>query len=334
MLIFRRICLRNFEKTAINTAKFAHRARTLYTPFFTSYSYGALFLSASYNKAEGDLLEILEQADRHRVYRKHGHSSLFLYVVRELGLSESVAYNLITVCRKAREVPELRTLIGHGTITLSNARKISPVLTPQNKALWLEKAASLSKRQLEKEIVKVRPEAATPENVSYVTQERVRLEVGLSETDMLNLRRVQDLMSQAKGRSVTLEDVIVQMTGEYLKRHDPVKRAKRQITKKGKHAQKAPPAGMQPVAIQVGPQQPTKPQPSRVPIPANLLHQVRLRDQGRCTYTHKNGRKCNQRRFIETHHKIPVSQGGENTLENLTTLCSSHHSWIHEGGSP
>ncbi|MGK5089634.1 hypothetical protein WDW86_18940, partial [Bdellovibrionota bacterium FG-2] len=63
----------------------------------------AVELSGRYKKAEAELLETLDQVDLHRVYLKHGHSSLFLYVVRELGLSESVAYNLIAVARKARE---------------------------------------------------------------------------------------------------------------------------------------------------------------------------------------------------------------------------------------
>ncbi len=272
----------------------------------------ALELSTCYKKVEGDLIEILDQADRHRVYLKQGHSSLFFYVVRELGLSESVAYNLITVLRKAREVPELKGLIARGAITLSNARKITPVLTAQNKSHWLEKAASMSNRQLDKEVAKARPQSAVHENARYVSENRVKLEVGLSEKDMLNLRRVQDLLSQAKGRPVTLEEVIAHMTTEHLKRHDPVQRAKRQIIKKG----------TQPVTLQKTPRQ-------RVPIPANLLHQIRLRDQGRCTYTLKNGQRCNQSRWIEVHHKIPVSQGGENSLENLTTLCSGHHDWIH-----
>ncbi len=284
----------------------------------------ALEISSRYKKAEAELLEILDQVDRHRVYLKHGHSSLFLYVVRELGLSEGVAYNLITVSRKAREVPELGALIGQGTITLSNARKIAPVLTAQNKVEWLEKAATLSHRALEKEIIKVRPQDATQEGVSYVTEKRVKMVVGLSEQDMLALRRVQDLLCQARGRSVTLEEVIAHLTGEYLKRHDPVKRAKRQIIKKGRQGK--------PVALQATKLKSAHQRPSRVPIPANLNHQVRLRDHGKCTYTHENGRKCNQTRWLEVHHKVPVSKGGENTLENLATLCSAHHGWIHEGG--
>ncbi len=286
----------------------------------------ALEISSRYKKAESELLEILDQIDRHRVYLKHGHPSLFLYVVRELGLSEGVAYNLITVTRKAREVPELSLLIGQGTITLSNARKIAPVMTPQNKGEWLKKAATLSHRALEKEIIKVRPQSATQEGVSYVTEKRVKMVVGLSEQDMLALRRAQDLLSQARGKPVTLEEVIAQMTGEYLKRHDPVKRAKRQIIKKGKQAK--------PVALQAAPPHGTNLRPTRVPIPANLLHQVRLRDQGRCTYTHENGRKCSQTRWLEIHHRIPVSRGGENSLENLITVCRAHHGWIHQEEKP
>ncbi len=276
----------------------------------------ALELSAHYKKVEGDLLEILDKVDRHRVYLKQGHSSLFFYVVRELGLSESVTYNLITVLRKAREVPELKSLVEQGAITLSNARKITPVLTAQNKSHWLEKAASLSNRQLDKEVAKARPQSAVHENASYVSGTRVKLEVGLSEKDMLNLRRVQDLLCQARGRPVTLGEVIAHMTSEHLERHDPVARAKRQIVKKG--VLKPP----KPVTLQ-------ETSRKRIPIPANLLHQVRLRDQGRCTHTIKGGQRCNQSRWVEVHHKTPVSLGGENTLENLATFCKVHHAWIH-----
>ncbi len=296
----------------------------------------ALELSATYKKTEGALLDILEQVDRHRVYLKHGHSSLFLYVVRELGLSESVAYNLIMVSRKAREVPELKGLISAGAITLSNAKRITPVLCAKNKSEWLEKATRLSSRQLEKEVAKLRPQTATQEHASYVSENRLKLEVGLSEKDMLDLRRVQDLLSQARGRAVSLEEVIATMTQEHLRRHDPVQRAKRQIAKKGKQPQ--------PVARQKISEETTEPDPTpkatppsrvrpaqRIPIPANLLHQIRLRDQGRCTYTGKDHKRCNQSRWLDIHHKIPVSQGGDNTLENLTTLCSAHHDWIHEG---
>lgn len=104
----------------------------------------AIDASARYLRAESELIEILQQVEQHQVFLRRGHSSLFAYVVKELGLSGSVAYNLISVSRKAREVPELKAEIQEGNITLSNARKIVPVLNQENKTEWLKKAREAS----------------------------------------------------------------------------------------------------------------------------------------------------------------------------------------------
>jgi 5-methylcytosine-specific restriction endonuclease McrA len=56
---------------------------------------------------------------------------------------------------------------------------------------------------------------------------------------------------------------------------------------------------------------------------------VNLRDQRRCAHLKRDGSRCNQSRWIELHHKIPVSAGGLNTAENLITLCSTHHKFAH-----
>ncbi|MCM0606472.1 MAG: HNH endonuclease [Xanthomonadaceae bacterium] len=280
----------------------------------------AVDVSFRYRKAEAELMEVLQQVETHQVYLHQGCSSLFGYVVKNLKLSESVAYNLISVMRKSREVPALKTEIEKGTITLSNARKIAPVLTLSNQVEWIAKAQTLSLRQLEKEVVKVRPEQATPERARYVTASRVKLELGLSETDMLRLRKVQDLLSQARGKSVSLEEVLIKMTDEYLERHDPVEKAKRVKVKKGLVLK------AEPVSLQVAA---GNSRPARAPILAALKHQINLRDKRKCAHINPTGERCGQTRWLEVHHRLPVSEGGLNSLENLITLCSSHHDWIH-----
>lgn len=162
----------------------------------------ALEVSGRYKRAEAELVEILQQVEEHRVFIRRGHSSLFSYVTGELGLSESTAYSLITVARKARQVPELKAEIKLGRMTLSNARRVASVLTAENKKEWIQAACELTSRQLEKEIVKVRPQEATRERIFYTSKDRVKLELGLSEREMLKLRRIQDLLSQAKKRLV------------------------------------------------------------------------------------------------------------------------------------
>lgn len=66
----------------------------------------------------------------------------------------------------------------------------------------------------------------------------------------------------------------------------------------------------------------------RAAIPAGTQHKVRLRDQGQCRY-HHNGDRCQNRRYLEFHHRIPVAKGGSDKAENLVLLCSEHHRAIH-----
>jgi len=67
----------------------------------------------------------------------------------------------------------------------------------------------------------------------------------------------------------------------------------------------------------------------RSAISAPLKRQVILRDKDQCQHPYLDGSKCTNQRFTEIHHKIPISNGGQNQLTNLTTLCSGHHKVVH-----
>jgi hypothetical protein len=41
---------------------------------------------------------------------------------------------------------------------------------------------------------------------------------------------------------------------------------------------------------------------------------------------------CERRHYVDGHHIIPWSQGGETKLDNLVLLCRHHHRLVHEGG--
>ena len=120
----------------------------------------ALDAAGRFKRAEADLITILQELDHARAFFKLGYNSLFSYTVQALGLSESVAANFVTVARKAREVPVLHEAIQSGALTVSKARKITPVLTLQNHDEWIEKAKSLSTRKLEEEVARVAPREA------------------------------------------------------------------------------------------------------------------------------------------------------------------------------
>ncbi|MBY0470754.1 HNH endonuclease, partial [bacterium] len=54
-------------------------------------------------------------------------------------------------------------------------------------------------------------------------------------------------------------------------------------------------------------------------------------DQAQCTHQ-QEGKRCTERRWLDIHHKKPLSQGGETTLDNLTLLCKGHHQLLHHPG--
>ncbi|MBT4762216.1 MAG: hypothetical protein HOO06_11000 [Bdellovibrionaceae bacterium] len=71
------------------------------------------------------------------------------------------------------------------------------------------------------------------------------------------------------------------------------------------------------------------PNNNRTAIPAKLRNKVYLRDQGCCQFQSPNGEKCDERRWLDYHHIVPVSQGGQHSLENLRLLCRGHHRSLH-----
>ena len=61
-------------------------------------------------------------------------------------------------------------------------------------------------------------------------------------------------------------------------------------------------------------------------IPVAIRRALKARDGG-CQFP-----GCTRTRFTEGHHIEHWADGGETRLDNLVTLCHSHHHLIHEGG--
>ena len=205
----------------------------------------ALKIAQKFKSSEIELIEILQEVDRLKVHYHYQFSSLFQYATNHLKLSEEVAYIFINVARKSREIPALKEEIKRGAITVSKAKRMTSVITKENQDHWLNLARSSSKNALEKEVARHAPKAIEKERLAYVhpnlevTEKvtvqspvpqvtRVQLQVGISESLMLRLRRAQEVLSQKRQRPVSLEEVISEMTSVFLAKSDPLEIAKRQ----------------------------------------------------------------------------------------------------------
>jgi hypothetical protein len=305
----------------------------------------AITISKSYHRAESDLIAVLQEIDDCRGFREMGFKSLFDYATQALKLSESVSYNLIAIARKSKTVPKLQEMIRDHEMSVSNARMIAPILTVENQEKWLEAAASLSKRHLEKEIAKDHPQTQVTEQAKYVSSERLEFKMGLSEEVFEFFKRAQDLVSSQTRNSASFADAFKEIVLFYLKHNDPVEKAKRIHAKVQAQAQAQANTSVDlPVPGQVSErdsQNALKSKRAVKPssqnqrfIPAQLQYAILLRDEGRCTQIGLKGERCSERRWLDIHHVLPLSQGGKTTLDNLKLLCRGHHRALHHAKNP
>jgi 5-methylcytosine-specific restriction endonuclease McrA len=288
----------------------------------------ALNLSKQFHQTENELLEVLGQIDEQKVYLQLGYSSLFQYSVSALGLSEQKAYALMKVSRKSKEIPELKANIQNGSLSVSKAIRIVSVIKPGNQKVWIEKAKTLPKVELEKEIASLHPEVVTKETVRRLDENRSRISLSLPDELLQEFKRAQTLESMRNKKSLNLEETLQFVLADYLERRDPVRKAKRICDKA--LLQETSEASVN-LFREIVPTKSVSQLPQhRRPLPAFVKHQVFQRDQGKCQFKSSEGLVCHSREFVQIHHVVSVSKGGTNHLSNLQTLCSRHHAYHHQ----
>ena len=328
----------------------------------------ALQVSSNHRQSEIELISLLQEMDKCRGYLYFEANSLFDYANRILQLSEATSSNLINVARKSIEVPALKEAIENGALSVSKARKIIPVLTIENQNAWIMLATQNTTREIERAVAKEKPELAVKESARFITEDRLELTFGISDVNYKKLKRVCDLESQRTAKPINQESAIAAALEAYLEKFDPIRAAERSAKRKararngaeGETRSKvksgdasipvatttesefestsatsaalntesttafAPQGDAQRVTGHT-PKIVTKPTLSRA-----LIHQINIRDGWQCTYQTSQGLRCTNRRWLEFHHILPRAAGGLDNLENLKTLCSTHHHSIHQ----
>lgn len=260
----------------------------------------ALEAARVFKTAESELIVLLQKIDDCQGFGELGHPSLFSYVHKGLGLSEACAQQLITVSRKAKTVPALQKAVAMEEITISKAKAMVAVLTPENSEEWLELAKNSSTRELEKAVAEAHPEAPKREKVRPQGHGWTRLDLSIDEETLEALQRTRELLAQKSNRSISLAEALKFLSTEFVRREDPVEKADRNVAKI-----------------------------LHVKSSVQAKHRVHHRDRGKCQFRWPSGETCGSRQWLHIHHIQPKSEGGPNTSENLITLCSAHHRQLH-----
>ena len=92
----------------------------------------ALSIGRQYRRTEWLLVEVLQKVDTKKIFKDMGHSSLFVYAVKELELSEGTAYSFTAVARRARNNKSLQSALSRKKLSVSKASRILSVLKEEN----------------------------------------------------------------------------------------------------------------------------------------------------------------------------------------------------------
>jgi hypothetical protein len=108
------------------------------------------------------LLVNLGEIEERKLYLDWSFSSMFGYCVGELGFSEDVACNRISLARAARRMPIILDVVRSGKVHLAGLRLLAPHLTVENQDKVLAEAAGKSKRQIEEMVARLAPQPPVP----------------------------------------------------------------------------------------------------------------------------------------------------------------------------
>jgi hypothetical protein len=324
-------------------------------------------LTQQEREATAVLIAHLAIFDERDLYLAEGCSSMFTYCVDVLHLSEHAAYGRIEAARAARKYPIILNLLSDGSVNLTTVTLLAPHLTAENHLKLLTAAKHQRKRQVEELVAGVRPQPDVPSTIRRLpTPTNDPVVDALIAGDGLGLDprdapppALPAPAANARPAVVTPlapERYKVQFTahaGTHAKLRMAQELLRHQVPDGdlGQVIDRALTALLrdlmrQKFAATNRPRQSSSDRPGesssdQLPgagdsvsrsrhIAAEVRRAVWKRDGGQCAFVAHNGRRCGDRAFLEFHHVVPYSAGGEATLENIQLRCRAHNGFETE----
>ena len=314
-------------------------------------------LAAREREASTQVVAHLGELEVRDLHFKAGFGSLFSYCREVLAFAENDAYNRVKVCRAVRSFPAILEHLEEGALNLTAVRLLAPYLTAENHRDVLESARGKTRSQVEEIVARLfplpdvpptlrklppprpalwpagvpppttalPPTTAPPEEdaavvtfsrpifpppparptggVAPLSPERYRLQVTIGGETLERLRLARDMLRHAipsGDDAAILDRALVALLAELARK------------KFAATEQPRPSRGTAPGSRH---------------IPAEVKRTVFLRDLGRCAFRAKDGRRCNERAFLEFHHVRPYAEGGEASVANIEIRCRRHNSY-------
>ena len=314
-------------------------------------------LAADERRVQVDFLLHLDEFDRRRAYLEEGYGSLWAYCLGPLHLREGAAGRHIGATRVLRRFPALEPALRDGRLCLSTVSLLGQVLTSENLADLVDRAAYRTKAEVEQIVVAIKPRPAPADGVRRVAA-RPELVLPSSTPDpaaALSLAPPAPAEPAPAPSSAPAPAAIQVVAPPRPPEVRPVAEDRWSLrvtldatakegleTLRALLSHKIPDGDLAAVlseAIRCGieahrkrrgaapPTTNRAPKPSSDPsyIPAAVRRAVWLRDGGRCTFVGPDGHRCDSRCQLQFDHVDPVALGGVATVEKLRLRCRPHN---------
>jgi hypothetical protein len=316
-------------------------------------------LGACDRAREGAVLWFAE-VQRRGLHRQLGHASLQLYATQALGFSDNRYYQFKRLADDLDRLPALREAVESGEIGWTKALQVARVATEATQAAWVAKAATTGRRELELQVRQARKrrpvvpaaqlafDAGAQLGLDAAARSIADPPVTISlRADGVRLARYEALMELGHKLGLVpagvdrldlvlagLEAVVASAAGgERVRPAGPAAQiiihqcpdCERAAVTTSRGERKVAPAQLAALTCDARVQRPGK--PNRATIKPSVRAAVLARDRHHCATP-----GCRATSFLEVHHVKPRGQGGTNRAENLITLCSRCHGFVHESG--
>lgn len=306
------------------------------------------------NETEADLLEALAEVDERRLYLPN-HTSMFAFCTAELGFSEAVAENRITVARASRRFPRVVAMRRSGQIHLSGLRILVAHLTDDNADGLLEQARRKSKRAIEEIVARHAPKPDVPDSIRKVPERRAAEPVAEEPAPLFAAPPVTTTPRPAAPPQTTFgrwgPRVVAPLAPDRYHFHLTASQQFRDLTKQAtallRH--KVPSGDLATILelaltlliekvkkdrFGVG----RKPRSNKLPegpakgrdIPDAIKRAVYARDGGQCTFVGTDGNRCQERGFLELDHLDGFARRQEHVVSRITLRCFAHNQYAAE----
>jgi hypothetical protein len=306
--------------------------------------------------AMADFLLALSDFDRHQRWRELGHTSLFYFLRRELGLSAGAAQNRKTAAELIQRNPAVEGALRQGKLCLSTVTGLSKVLTPENAADTVPRFFGLSRREAEALAVSIKPLPVVPQRdvVTAIRAPAPQPAPQVARTAPVSpamtpevhpcelVQAPQPYLAPVAPPRPAQRDAVEPLDAERSRLHINVSRrflekldgAKDALShsKPGATMEEILEAGLDLVldrqarrnGLVAKPRKTVRPSESNR-IPAHVKRAVWARAGGRCEYVLESGGRCGCMDQLEYDHVTPRARGGKSTVANVRLACRAHN---------